>query len=386
MDAPLQVTQDQFKGDIHAQKGLTCASCHGGDPTSGDPEKAMGRAAGFRGHIAHADVPKLCGSCHSDANKMKQYNPSLRTDQFAQYQTSRHGKLLATGDQKTAVCTDCHGVHNIRPASDPRSPVHPLNIATTCAHCHANAEYMKPYKIPTDQYANYKASVHSQAMTVRGDLSAPTCTTCHGNHGATPPGVASVENVCSNCHVFQAQLFDKSPHKAAFAAAGFATCITCHSNHRIEHPTDQFLGTGPGSVCMNCHSQGDDGFRAAETISKDISSLDTSVVRSDAILARAEESGMEVSEANLQETQARDALMKARVTIHSFTPELLHQDVTTGLDVTKKTYAAGLAAMAERQYRRKGLAVSLLFILLVVGGLAMYIRAIESEPKNPGVK
>ena len=54
---------------------------------------------------------------------------------------------------------------------------------------------------------------------VRGDLSAPTCTTCHGNHGATPPGFASVANVCSTCHVFQAQLFDSSPHKEAFVVS-----------------------------------------------------------------------------------------------------------------------------------------------------------------------
>src|SRR5690349_22474775 len=32
LDPPLQVTSEQFSHDIHAQKGLTCASCHGGDP------------------------------------------------------------------------------------------------------------------------------------------------------------------------------------------------------------------------------------------------------------------------------------------------------------------------------------------------------------------
>jgi hypothetical protein len=32
---------------------------------------------------------------------------------------------------------------------------------------------MKPYGIKTDQYANYQQSVHHEAMTVRGDLSAP---------------------------------------------------------------------------------------------------------------------------------------------------------------------------------------------------------------------
>jgi cytochrome c553 len=34
---------------------------------------------------------------------------------------------------------------------------------------------------------------------VRGDLSAPTCSTCHGNHGATPPGVAQTVSRTLNC-------------------------------------------------------------------------------------------------------------------------------------------------------------------------------------------
>ena len=122
---------------------------------------------------------------------------------------------------------------------------------------------MSGYKIPTIQFAQYNKSVHHDALAVRGDLSAPTCTTCHGNHGATPPGVASVANVCSTCHVFQAQLFNSSPHKEAFAAAGLPACVTCHSNHAIVHPTDEFIGTGDKAVCTQCHTDGDAGFVAA---------------------------------------------------------------------------------------------------------------------------
>src|ERR1019366_2668779 len=48
---PLGVSQEKFSQDIHAQKGLTCASCHGGDPTSDDADKAMSRKAGWKGKI-----------------------------------------------------------------------------------------------------------------------------------------------------------------------------------------------------------------------------------------------------------------------------------------------------------------------------------------------
>jgi cytochrome c553 len=379
LDPPLKVTEEQFSQDIHAQKGLTCASCHGGDPSKEDQD-AMNKKAGFRGKIERKDVPALCGRCHSDSAYMRQYNPSLRTDQFAQYLTSVHGKLRAKGDDRVAVCTDCHGVHDLRPASDTRSKVHPLNIAQTCARCHGDAAYMKGYSIPTDQFAGYSASVHHEAFTVRGDLSAPTCTTCHGNHGAAPPGVSTVQNVCSTCHVFQAQLFESSPQKAAFEAASLPGCVTCHSNHRIAHPTDAMLGTGPQSVCTNCHTNGDAGYQAATQIAKQVERLDTSVKSAAEILDRAESAGMEVSDAQLEQDQARDSLTKSRVAIHSFNPARMQQDLETGLQITAKTYGQGEAALRERDYRRKGLALSLLAIVSVVIGLHLYVRQIERRP------
>jgi len=382
--APTGVTEEQWAADIHAQKGLTCASCHGGDPKDASPEGAMSKKAGFRGKPKRTEIPALCAKCHSDGAYMRQYNPSLRTDQFAQYQTSVHGKRLAKGDTKVAVCIDCHSVHGIRPANDPRSTVNPLNVATTCARCHADAAYMKDYKIKTDQFAGYSASVHHDAMVVRGDLSAPTCTTCHGNHGAAPPGVASVENVCSTCHVFQAQLFDTSPHKAAFAAMGTGSCVTCHSNHRIVHPTDKLIGTGNEAICTNCHASGDPGFAAAARIHDDLTRLDAALKNSGEVLDKAERSGMEVSQARLEEAQGRDSLIKARVTIHSFQPDKVEQDTQAGMKVADKTYKAGLQALAERDYRRKGLGLSLITIVAVLIGLWMYIRQIESRNQSGG--
>lgn len=383
LDPPLRVTPEEFAQDIHAQKGLDCVSCHGGDPASEDPERAMGRAAGFRGKIARAQIPALCARCHADAAYMRQYNPSVRTDQFSQYQTSGHGRRLARGDSRVAVCTDCHGVHDLRPASDSRSRVHPLNVAQTCARCHADAAYMKGRSIPTDQFAGYSASVHHEALALRGDLSAPTCTTCHGNHGAAPPGLAAVEFVCATCHAFQAQLFDASPHKAAFSAMGLATCVTCHSNHRIHHPSDAMIGTGKDAVCLNCHSSGDASYQAAEKMHQQLRQLEGAIARSEEILGRAERSGMEVSQAKLDQAQARDALTKARVTIHSFALARLEADIREGVKVAEKTHQAGVAALEERDFRRKGLGVSLLTIVAVLVALRLYINKLEGN-RTPG--
>jgi predicted CXXCH cytochrome family protein len=376
---PLGVSVETYSQNIHGQKGLTCAACHGGDASSDDPERAMSRAAGWKGKIERKQIPELCASCHSDAERMKKYNPGLRVDQFQQYKTSVHGQKWAKSDTKVAVCTDCHGVHDLRAPSDPRSSVHPTNIATTCSHCHADADYMKPYGIKTDQFANYQQSVHHDAMMVRGDLSAPTCTTCHGNHGATPPGVASVTNVCSNCHVFQAQLFGTSPHKDAFAAAGLPGCVTCHSNHGIKHPTDDLIGTGQKSVCIQCHADGDAGFVQARAMHDQLETLQSAIVASQDILERAERQGMEVSQPMLQQAQARDALLKARVTVHAFHDSELKRDTEAGLAVTRQTYVAGEKALKEGTYRRVGLGLSLVMIALTLVGLGLYIRNLEQK-------
>lgn len=375
---PLGVSQETFAQDIHAQKGLTCASCHGGDPTSADPDKAMSRKAGWKGKIDRKQIPQLCGTCHSDPAYMRRFNPSLRTDQLSQYHTSVHGKRLAAGDAKVAVCTDCHGVHDLRAPSDSRSKVNPVNVADTCGRCHADASYMSGYKIPTNQFAEYGKSVHHYALVVNGDLSAPTCTTCHGNHGAAPPGFASVANVCSTCHVFQAQLFDSSPHKDAFASVGLPGCVTCHSNHDIAHPTDELIGTGDKSVCTHCHTEGDAGFVAAAKMKGQLEQLTVSIDDSDQILSRAESSGMEVSQASLDLTQARDALIKARVTVHTFNAARVESEIKPGLEIAAKDYEAGKKAMAERNYRRVGLGISLVAIALVLVGLRLYIKRIES--------
>ncbi|MGA8223397.1 MAG: cytochrome c3 family protein [Candidatus Acidiferrales bacterium] len=364
---------------IHGRVGLTCVSCHGGDLTSDDPAVAMSPAKGFLGHIDRKQIPALCSKCHSNAAYIRNFNPSLRTDQYSQYLTSMHGKRLAKGDTKAAVCVDCHGIHDIQPPNDQRSRVYPLNVATTCAHCHADSDYMKEYKIPTNQFELYSQSVHHHALAVGGDLSAPTCTTCHGSHGAAPPGVDSVVRVCSTCHVFQAQVFDSGAHKDAFAALGLPGCVTCHSNHRIVQPTDAMIGTGKDAVCVTCHSEGDAGFETAQKIREGLAKLDSSIARSDELLGRAERSGMEVSEAKLAQSEARDDLTKARVDLHAVSYSRVDPEIQAGLKVTEKTWQAGQSAMAELKYRRKGLLLSFIAILCVVIGLFLMIRKLESN-------
>jgi hypothetical protein len=98
----------------------------------------------------------------------------------------------------------------------------------------------------------------------------------------------------------------------------------------------------------------------------------------DQILSRAEQSGMEVSQASLDLVQARDVLTKARVTVHSFNVARIESEIKPGMETAAKDYDAGKKAMAEREYRRVGLGVSLVAIALVLVGFRLYLKQIES--------
>ncbi|MFB3826049.1 MAG: hypothetical protein ACE15B_04735 [Bryobacteraceae bacterium] len=361
-----------FESDVHKRHGLTCAGCHGGDVHSEDMSMAMSRAKGFTGKPARTAVPALCARCHSNAAFMHQYDPKQRVDQLAQYQTSVHGKRLAAGDTKVANCADCHGAHGIRAVRDPLSSVHPLRVAQTCAGCHANAARMAGYKLPTDQFAKYRASVHWEAVEKRGDFSAPTCASCHGNHGATPPEVRTVAAVCGTCHVLFEQRFASSVHGKALEG-----CHTCHGNHEVRKPSRALFA----SLCTGCHTADSPGGKTAVQMSAMLGNLEAELARSDRILNQARASGMEVSEAQMQLLEGRENLVKARVEVHAFQLAAMAKPVNDGLAVARQTYSAGQAALKERDGRRVGLALSLIAILATMLGLWMTIRNLERKPE-----
>ena len=219
--------------------------------------------------------------------------------------------------------------------------------------------------------------MHWEALAKRGDLSAPSCATCHGNHGASPPEVGSVAAVCGSCHVLFEDLFRKSPHQEAFAAAGQGACVVCHGNHAIHRPSSDMLA-GSKSVCSQCHEDQSAEAQAGLKMASLIGKLGGSIGASDSILERARRSGMEVSEALLRQVDAQENLVKARVAVHTFRVDAVQEVVHAGLAVTGETRRLGEDALRERDRRRLGLGVSLIAILAVMSGLWMAIRNMES--------
>jgi predicted CXXCH cytochrome family protein len=376
-DDRLAKPAQEFVKDIHAAKGFGCISCHGGDAQAEGME-AMDPDKGYLGKPERLQVVQVCGRCHADADFMKRFNPAMRVDQVAEYYSSVHGRRLKDlDDPKVPTCVSCHPAHAIKPPSDPSSSVHPLRVAATCARCHADAAYMQAYGIPTDQWRKYQESVHWMTMSVKGDLAAPTCNDCHGNHGATPPGISWVGNVCGQCHMVQAEFFAKSPHAQMFAQLGAPGCVTCHDNHQVREAGAEMLGVGETAVCAACHTAQDTGGEVAAGMRALVDGLHRDYEEASTVLRQAERAGMEVSQARFELTGANDALIKAGAAVHTFTLAAVKQEAEVGLAISAKAEARGLQALAELQFRRKGLALSVLIILALIVGLVLKIRQLE---------
>jgi predicted CXXCH cytochrome family protein len=366
--------------DVHRDRSFTCVDCHGGDGAATDKAAAKAAATGFRGKPSGAQVIAVCARCHSDAALMRKYAPKQRVDQAAEYATSVHGQQLVKGDSRVATCISCHGAHGVRLVSDAQSPVYPLNVAATCTKCHADPEHMKGYQragapLPTDQRAAYEKSVHYKAMVERNDLSAPTCNDCHGNHGAAPPGVGAIANVCGTCHTVFATKFALSTHSQIFERG----CVECHSNHAIAQPRDAMLGTDKDALCSTCHSEGDEGHKAATAMRGGIERLKAAIAHSQEQVDSVENSGIDMADQALLLREAGNHLTVARTEMHAFDPGLVDAVLTEGIGLTAKFDGAAEAARSEVSYRRTGLGISLAFIVLVVIALQLKIRTLETR-------
>ncbi len=306
---------------VHA-KLFGCTECHGGD-SSILTRKAMSPAKGFKKIRNKKDIAYLCARCHSDVEKMLPYGEFI--DEFRIYKTSKHGVLLfRKNDQKVAVCTDCHNVHDIKGADDPSSSVYPFNVPNTCGKCHSDAEYMKEYKIPTDQFEGYIQSEHGILRMQKKDLRAPGCPECHGVHGARPPAVKEIHEVCGRCHKAQDEYFKQSPH-ANFSEA-LKGCEGCHGNHKIVKPDHNILVSevaGEGKGCLGCHSPES----KEEKLGKELRDM---LVKAEQVVGlalnnieRARSKGFEVDEEMVKLKEARGFVVEALTVIHSLNRELV---------------------------------------------------------------
>jgi len=386
--SPAHMNLKEVVEDVHFRRGISCAGCHGGDPTADFghafvkewPEKDRDKNRAW--------VVQFCARCHSDPAMMHEFNPALPTDQLAKFKDSPHGRtLLEKHDDRAPSCVSCHGVHGIRPAKDPQSKVYAQRVPETCGACHADPKIMSGFTradgspLPTTQLAEYRTSVHGRALLERGDLGAPRCNTCHGNHAATPPGIAGVSRSCNLCHSANASLFDGSKHKHAFDQHNWPECGQCHGNHAIAKTHDSMLATGPGQLCGDCHRQyakdNPECIKTANYFHETITGMDEARNKLGTVSEKLAAKGLDVDPINNQLTELGDALKKSRTYVHSFSRNTFQQVALPGEEAAKRTDGLVSKASEEYKYRQFGLAASIALIGLLM--LAIYLKLRQLE-------
>jgi cytochrome b subunit of formate dehydrogenase len=238
-----------------APDAAACTDCHG-------PIHAL-KPHADPDSIAHwSQLAATCGRCHGNVELAEKFHiPVVRPVEA--YLASVHARLVAAGE-RGAVCSDCHGAHEILNGSEANSWTARANISTTCGKCHAEV------------LATYRQSVHGVALA-RGHRDVPVCTDCHGEHrilgAAEPDSPVFAANVpaetCGRCHgdarlsskyglVGNVAAFRDSFHGLALRAGQIrvANCASCHGVHDIRSSSDPRSHVHPANLpttCGKCH-------------------------------------------------------------------------------------------------------------------------------------
>ncbi len=249
----------------------SCQDCHGSHQILNhfDPESSV-----------HAsNLPQTCGSCHENQEFLAQVDIRFKHP-VEVYQTGVHGKTIAGGTDVAASCSDCHteagSAHNILPPGHLESTINFFNISSTCGECHSMIQ------------KEFEEGIHGE-LVARGDVSAPTCTHCHGEHGileiddprsqVSPFRVS--EATCTPCHdsAYLNERYDvvsgevrslvDSYHglKSRTGDNTVANCSSCHGAHQILSATDPKSSVAPQNLektCGSCHA-GMSAEKAAQT-------------------------------------------------------------------------------------------------------------------------
>jgi len=167
--------------------------------------------------LSGVETAAVCTDCHGihDIRSQHQHNCRFRTPGtcgkchsyvLKQYEESIHGKAAARGVKSAPVCTDCHGEHLIDKPSSPDSLVYPGHIATTCSKCHENAKIQRRFDLPANRLSSYISSYHGVANKYR-DITGANCATCHGAHNVLPSkdqrsmvNKKNLPKTCGKCH------------------------------------------------------------------------------------------------------------------------------------------------------------------------------------------
>ncbi|MFO1477131.1 MAG: cytochrome c3 family protein [Verrucomicrobiota bacterium] len=228
-----------------ASGAATCASCHGSHEIIPVKDPAS--------PVFKLNLPQTCAKCHSNPGLTKEYEMKF-PEAASQYSDSIHGRaLLKMGLIVAPSCNNCHGVHDIKRSVDRDAPINHANVAKTCGKCHVGIEEVYRQSVHGQLLAkgDKRGPVCTDCHTAH-QVEAPKdghfkmvsdqrCGKCHQDrlehyretyHGKAmalgKPNVASDVAACYDCHGHHDVLPASDPASRLSKANILATCRQCH--------------------------------------------------------------------------------------------------------------------------------------------------------------
>jgi hypothetical protein len=289
---------------------------------------------------------------------MRPYN--LSVDQYALYSTSQHGRSVAGGNLEAAICTDCHGTHDIRRTEDPKSPANHRRLPETCGECHSDRDLMAKFGLSGEIVEQYRRGVHGRALEA-GNLAAPDCTSCHGTHGPAPPGFGDVDKVCGGCHQTTRRAFLDGRHLPGMLAAGLPECASCHEAHEVTSFGPEAVGT----LCAECHSSESEAVDLSGRLYALIEEADGSLNAAAELVEEGERRAIDVEDYRSRIEEGRTYVTEALILVHSVSVEPV-------AEFTRRAQAVGeevqheLYAKMDKRPARLGLALFWFYVVMTV--------------------
>ena len=241
----------------NGSKAASCLDCH----SRNNDLSTMLPASDPKSTVNRRNIAETCGRCHGDKSIMQGSGISNRP--FLSYRESVHAKALSQGNASAAICTDCHNSHDILPASNSQSPIAKVNIPKTCGKCHGSetTEFMQSIHgqavargvsrspVCTDCHGihDIKTPLDGNGATVA--VGTESCAGCHEGVMLTQEfGVAGerVRSYKDSYHGLASQLGSKV----------VANCASCHGVHNIlpsSDPRSMINANNLPQTCGQCH-------------------------------------------------------------------------------------------------------------------------------------
>ena len=252
-----------------------CLRCHErASIRASDDGRSLAVKADTLAHSRHQKIS--CSQCHAGVNASR-HRPcetiaekvdcsSCHAEVGQQYLRSMHGKLISNNDPNAPTCKECHGTHEVKGRTDPKSPIFALSIPGLCGKCHQEGKKaaMRYTGSEHEIINHYTESIHGKGLLKSGLTVTATCSDCHPAHNvlpiSDPASSVNQENVpatCGRCHHGIQEQFVQSIHSTMMHKTDkkLPVCNDCHSAHTIRRTDIEGFKLDIMTKCGRCHEK-----------------------------------------------------------------------------------------------------------------------------------